>query len=159
MRGVSYDILFYKQLESDQIKSVQQNKGYFEANITLSNLFIKELTWWENNTKLSTTSLRTVPVNPAICTDPILDGWGAVFEIGDMWTKQEQELHMTVLELLGPKPGLLTFIKYIRTIMDNNIYWKIRSIHNDIAFDNGNGLQKQNNKYGFQQHTSQDRKT
>ena len=98
-------------------------------------------------------------VNPAICTDPILDGWWAVFEIGDMWTKQEQELYMTVLELLGPKPGLLTFIKYIRTIMDNNIYWKIRSIHNDIAFDNGNGLQKQNNKYGFQQHTSQDLKT
>ena len=111
MEEVFYEIIFYKQLESDKIK---QTKGHFEANITLKHLFKKELTWWENNTKPSTESLRTVPLNATIYTDAILDGWWAVLgksETSGMWTKQEQELHISILELLGAKPELFNFFK------------------------------------------------
>ena len=41
MEAVPYGRLFYRQLERDKIKSVQQNKGNSEAQITLSNLSIK----------------------------------------------------------------------------------------------------------------------
>ena len=78
--AVSYERPFRRQLESDKIKSVQQNKGHFEANITLTHLSKKELTWWENNTKPATKSLRTQPVDVTIYTDVILDGWWAVFD-------------------------------------------------------------------------------
>ena len=41
-----------------------------------------------------------------------------------MWTKQEQALHISALELLGAKLGLFSFFKdkkdIIRVIMDNN---------------------------------------
>ena len=66
-----------------------------------------------------------------------------------MWTKQEQALHIKALELLGAKPGLLSFFKdnkyinYNRVTMDNNT--AVAYINNmggirsdlcvDIAFD------------------------
>ena len=41
MEAVPYGRRFYRQLERDKIKSVQQNKGNFEAQITLLDLSIK----------------------------------------------------------------------------------------------------------------------
>ena len=43
MEAVPYGRLFYRQLERDKIKSLQHNKGNFEAKITLSDLSKKEL--------------------------------------------------------------------------------------------------------------------
>ena len=132
MEAVPYGRLFYRQLERDKIKSLQQNKGNFEAKITLSDLSKKELTWWENNIMTATKSLKKLPIDTTIYTDASLDGWGAVCEkseTGGMWTKQEQALHINALELLGAKLGLFSFlslkkdkkdIKHIRVLMDNN---------------------------------------
>ena len=47
MEAVPYGRLFYRKLERDKMKSLQQNKGSSEAKI--SDLSKKELTWWENN--------------------------------------------------------------------------------------------------------------
>ena len=47
-------------------------------------------------------------------------------ETGDMRTKQEEELHINALEILGAKLGLFSFfkdikdIKHIRVMMDSN---------------------------------------
>ena len=41
--AIPYGRLFYRQLERDKIKSLQHNKGNFEAKITLSDLSKKEL--------------------------------------------------------------------------------------------------------------------
>ena len=93
MEAVPYRRLFYRQLEREKIKSLQQNKGNFEAKITLSDLSKKELTWWENNIMTATKSLKKLPIDTTIYTDASLDGWGAVcekYETGGMWTKQEQ---------------------------------------------------------------------
>ena len=50
---------FYRQLEREKIKSLQQNKGNFEAKIALSDLSKKELTWWENNIMTAIKSLKS----------------------------------------------------------------------------------------------------
>ena len=54
METVSYGRLFYRQLDRDKIKSLQQEKGNFEAKITLLYLSKKELTWWEINVMTAT---------------------------------------------------------------------------------------------------------
>ena len=77
MEAVPYGRRFYRQLERDKIKSLQQNKGNFEAKITLSDLSKKELTWWENNIMTAAKSLKKLPIDTTIYTDPNLDGWGA----------------------------------------------------------------------------------
>ena len=80
MEAVPYRRLFYRQLEREKIKSLQQNKGNFEAKITLSDLSKKELTWWENNIMTANNSLKKLPIDTTIYTDASLDGWGAVCE-------------------------------------------------------------------------------
>ena len=42
MEATPYGRIFYRQLEKDKIKSLQQNKGNFEAKITLSDLSKKK---------------------------------------------------------------------------------------------------------------------
>ena len=76
MEAVLYGRLFYRQLERDKIKSHQQNKDNFEANITLSDLSKKELTWWENNIITATKSLKKLPIDTSRYTDASLAGWG-----------------------------------------------------------------------------------
>ena len=69
---------FYWQLERDKIKSLQQNKGNFEATIILSDVPEKEITWWENNIMTATKSLKKVPIDTTIYTVASLDGCGTV---------------------------------------------------------------------------------
>ena len=76
LEAALYGRLFYRQLERDKIKSLQQNKGNFEANITLSDLSKKELTWWENNIMTAIKSLKKLAIDTTINTDANLDGWG-----------------------------------------------------------------------------------
>ena len=78
MEAVLCGRLFYRQLERDKIKSHYQNKDNFEANVTLSDLSKKELTWWENNIMTATKSLKKLPIDTTIYTDASLDSWGTV---------------------------------------------------------------------------------
>ena len=78
MEVVLYGRLFYRQLERDKIKSLQKNKGNFDAKITLSERSKKDLTWRENNTMTAAKSLKMMPIDTTIYTDVSLDGWGAV---------------------------------------------------------------------------------
>ena len=80
MEAVPYRRLFYRQLEREKIKSLQQNKGNFEAKITLSDLSKKELTWWENNIMTATKSLKKLPIDTKIYTHASLNGCGTVCE-------------------------------------------------------------------------------
>ena len=74
MEAVPYGKRFYRKLERDKIKSLQQNKGNFGAKITLSDLSKRELTWWENNIVTATKSLKKLLTDTAIYTDAKLDG-------------------------------------------------------------------------------------
>ena len=122
-----------------------------------------------------TKSLKKLPIDTTIYTGQVLKvgGWGGggavceKSETGSMWTKQEQALHISALELLGAKLGLLRLFKdnkHIRIVIDNNT--AVSYINNMGELDlicvmillsiYGNGLQ--NHNYGFQQPTSQDLK-
>ena len=72
---VPYRRLFYRQLERNKIKSLQQNKGNFEAKIKLSDFSKRELTWWENNIITATKSLKKLLIDTTIYTDASLEGW------------------------------------------------------------------------------------
>ena len=126
----------------------------------------------------ATKNLKKLPIDTTIYTDASLDGWGAVCEkseTGGIATKQEQALHINALGLLGAKLGLLCFfkdnkeIKNIRVMMvnitaaayiNNIVGWGAGGLVPIcvmiLLLTYGNGLQ--NNKYGFQQPTSQDLK-
>ena len=78
MEVVPYRRLFYRQLEGEKIKSLQQNKGNFEGKVTVSDLSKKKLTWWENNIMTATKSLKKLPIDTTIYTDASLDGWGQI---------------------------------------------------------------------------------
>ena len=85
-------------------------------------------------------------------------------------TKQEQALHSNDLELLGAKLGLFSLlkdnkdIKHIRVMMDSNT--AVAYINNIgelgpicvMILLSTYGSGQQNDKYGFQQPTSQDLK-
>ena len=87
-----------------------------------------------------------------------------------MLTNQEQALHSNALELLGAKLGLFSFfkgnkdIKHIRVMMDSNT--AVAHINNMEGLGpicvmillSTYGSGQQNDKYGFQQPTSQDLK-
>ena len=77
----------------------------------------------------ATKSLKKLPIDTTIYTDASLDGCGAVCEkseTGGIWTKQQQALRISALELLEAKLGLFSFfkdnkeLKLIRIMMDNN---------------------------------------
>ena len=55
------------------IKSLQQEKGNFEAKITLLYLSKKELAWWEINVMTAIKILKKLPVDTTIYTDASLD--------------------------------------------------------------------------------------
>ena len=54
----------------------------------------------------ATKGLKKVPIDTTIYTDASLDRWGTFWEksqTGGISTKQEQALHINILELLGAK--------------------------------------------------------
>ena len=121
----------------------------------------------------ATKSLKKLPIDTTIYTDASFDGWEAVCEkseTGSMCTKQEQALHINTIEILRDKLGLLSFfkdnkdIKHIRIMMDNNTAVAYTNNMGELdpisvtilllTYDNG----LQNDKYRFQQPTSQDLK-
>ena len=83
---------------------------------------------------------------------------------------REQAFHINALELLGAKLGLFSFckdkkdIKHITVMMDNNtalitlITWGELGPIRVMTLLSTYGSGKQNDKYGFQQPTSQDLK-
>ena len=128
----------------------------------------------------ATKSLKKLPIDTTIYTGQVLKvgGWGGGGQgPGEQFVKnlrqeacgpnKKQALHISALELLGAKLGLLRFFKdnkHIRVVTDNNT--AVSYINNMGELDlicvmillsiYGNGLQ--NHNYGFQQPTSQDLK-
>ena len=73
MEAVLFGRLFYRQLEKDKIKSLQQSKNNFEAKITLSERSKKELTSWENDIMTATKSLKMLPID-TLMQDTLIHG-------------------------------------------------------------------------------------
>jgi hypothetical protein len=87
------------------------NKGNFDAYMTVSNRGIVDITWWLNNSTLSGKSLYQKKVDFELYTDASMHGWGAYLpklelRASGVWTPEEQNLHINVLELKAVWLGL-----------------------------------------------------
>ena len=125
--GVQFGELHYRYLEHDKIVALQDNKGDYDAIMTLSQEARADLHWWFNNV---TSAFRHImPTDPdlTLTTDASNTGWGAVQggqKTGGLWDLEEQAFHINYLELKAVLLGLKSlcasiFNKHIRIQSDN----------------------------------------
>ena len=107
--------LHIQNLQQLQIQSLKLKKS-FQMNVKLTTLAKEELLWWISNLEHLNGKLciQNHLDQMLIQTDASKKGWGAVCKgvrTGGLWSKEEQLLHVNVLELLAIKLALLTFTK------------------------------------------------
>ncbi len=125
--GTNYGPLYYRQLEHDKTSALKQNKGNFDAQMTLSASAKAELSWWIENIANEQNYISHDPPTLQITTDASLSGWGAecqAISTGGQWTFVEAKQHINYLELFAAFLGLQTFAKnkshiHIRLRLDN----------------------------------------
>ena len=102
---VNFELLPYRHLERDKIRSLKYYKGNFEGKISLSLKVVSEIHWWINNIDIFCDHINNIP-NPDITintSDGNLTCCGISNRIspsGDIWHKAELD-HINVLELKG----------------------------------------------------------
>ena len=69
--------LFYRTLERDKTKALQQQKGDFEAIMTYSSEAKSDLKWWVQNIPTMSKSVLLCSPDLTIQSDASLIGWGA----------------------------------------------------------------------------------
>ena len=114
-------------LEHDKTSALKQNKGNFDAQMTLSASAKAELSWWIENIANEQNYISHDPPTLQITTDASLSGWGAecqAISTGGQWTFVEAKQHINYLELFAAFLGLQTFAKnkrhiHIRLRLDN----------------------------------------
>ena len=77
MPAVTYGPLYYKQIEIEKISALRQNKGCYEANMTLSDLAISDMLWWKRNALQKPTTINKGKYDLVVFTDASSEGWWA----------------------------------------------------------------------------------
>ena len=114
--AISHAPLKIRSLQRDLILAQHQNKSYGD-HILLSPLSILEIKWWWTNVLLAKGSpLKISPSEMIIYTDASTSqGWGVHMEgcpsTGGIWSIEEQQLHINILELLAVEIALRTFLR------------------------------------------------
>jgi len=103
-----------RYLQKLQIKALQKNQCYHHQ-VVLDADSKQELMWWiQNLTICNGRCLVQTQPQIIIQTDASKTGWGASCQgmtTRGVWSNQEKELHINVLELLAVKLALLSFMK------------------------------------------------
>jgi len=134
--GVQYGKLNYRALEREKIKALRVNKGNFEAGMELSAEARNNVQWWLDNIQHSCCSLISTNPNVVLTTDASKSGWGAVFgktKTGGLFTTDETNLHINVLELKAVYFGLSSLCK------------EVKNMHIKLLIDNTTAVQTINN--------------
>ena len=100
--AVMYGPLYYRQMEREKSLAVKNNKGDYDALISLSPEAKAELQWWVDNIDNSFNVIQHEPPSLVINTDASKIGWGGVLDnitCGGRWTPQESDKHINCLEL------------------------------------------------------------
>jgi len=119
--------LRYRQLQRLKIGSFRRFES-FDTLVTLDQGAIQDLQWWRDH--LATGNGREIiqpPPDLVIETDASLTGWGAVCQgirTGGLWSVQEQQQHINVLELKAGMFAVQAFTKdqqgiHVHLRMDN----------------------------------------
>ena len=107
--AVQFGELYYRKLEVNKSNALRQNKGDFDATMTLASGSKSELLWWIKNLHHSHRSLVISKPDLVLTTDASLLGWGAVFdkqETGGQWSSVENKFHINYLEMKAILLGL-----------------------------------------------------
>ena len=119
--------LFYRALERDKTKALQQQKGDFEAIMTYSSEAKSDLKWWVQNIPTMSKSVLLCSPDLTIQSDASLLGWGAHCNdrhAQGQWTKEEATHHINYLETTAAFFALQAFCKkcsdiHVRFELDN----------------------------------------
>ena len=115
--GVWIAPLFYKRLETLKNDSLKECKGDYSASTLLSQEAKDDLKWWIDNLDGFSTPVKRSKPTKVVTSDASKKGWGAECEgelTGGMWTVQESELHINLLELKAALFALKAFCKNIK---------------------------------------------
>ena len=101
--------LHYRSLECEKIFALRNNLGKFDAPIYLGSAARNDILWWSDNVMDIYDTIGKPNPTFVITTDASKTGWGASFEgvrTGGLFTAEETDLHINVLELMAVLFGL-----------------------------------------------------
>ena len=104
---------YYRALETDKAKTLQQSNGNYDASVRLSNEAKKELCWWITNILSSFQHIHVPDPDITIYIGSSTLGWGVTDGYnpsGGRW-KAEEINHINVLELKAIFIWVLTYCK------------------------------------------------
>ena len=116
--------LRYKYIEIVKTRSLLENFGNYDANVTLRSRERADILWWADNIHSQSKSLLNPQKQLELFTDASLLGWGASMgpiSTGGEWAFQEV-VHINVLELKAVLFGLQSLCKDI-----TDVHIRIRS--------------------------------
>ena len=124
--ALTLDPFYYRALETDKAKALQQSNGNYDALVRLSNEVKKELCWRITNIMSSFQQSHVPDPDITIYTDSSILGWGVTDgynSSGARW-KAEEVNHINVLELKAIFIRVLTYCKgknykHVREMSDN----------------------------------------
>ena len=74
--GNPWASLFTRQLEIEKIAALQEQKFDFDAPMTISNLILRDLLWWEHNARTMQAKIMVPHPHLTIFTDASTLGYG-----------------------------------------------------------------------------------
>ena len=104
MPGVQYANIYYRMIDNDKIAALKQNRGNFEAHMTLSQQSKQDLKWWIANLPTAYKPIKTQKVDMILKTDASDIGWGGVRnnnKTSGIFNENEMKLHINHKELLA----------------------------------------------------------
>ena len=106
--GVQYGQLFYRQCDNLKTKALKENRGNYEAKISIPKECKEDISWWAQ--QISTTTKNILLEKPSIILESgaSKSGWGGCQirgtrreKTGGNWSPSETEKHINYLELLA----------------------------------------------------------
>ena len=125
--GVDMGPVFYKRTEIFKNECLQQNKGNFDAKVSISTEAREDIVWWIDNIDTLNRQLSKQLPSVFITSDSSDFAWGGTRDgqsAGGPWSANEQTWHINVKELLAAFLTLKTFCDlehnvHIRLSIDN----------------------------------------
>ena len=125
--GVVLGPLYFRHLEAVKSQALKDNKGNFDAFMSLNKEAEAELAWWIEHAPNSYNVVSHGEPEIVLTTDASSTGWGCTLgqnRSGGYWTKEEAQHHINYLELLAVFLALQAFSdsltgKHVKVMIDN----------------------------------------
>ena len=101
--AVKYAPLYYRALENDKIRALENCKGDFDSHHPISHDAKDDLIWWKDNNQMENW-IHLLVIDTELFCDASNFAWGGVFETkptGGAWSEVEKGYHINEKELLA----------------------------------------------------------